>query len=119
MAVSKAIVFVRSLGQIKRKCVKAEILLCAAVDTAGHQPALEACAVGRSGSVLKSDGAAAGISALKYMASDVCVDFILRNYVILLCCTVPGPDVLAPASPNEGSRLGLGQIWSSLVQLCL
>ena len=73
MAVSKAIVFVRSLGQIKRKCVKAEILLCAAVDTAGHQPALEACAVGRSGSVLKSDGAAAGISALNYMASDVCV----------------------------------------------
>jgi hypothetical protein len=45
---------------MKTNCEKAEIRLCAAVDTAGHQLALEAGAVGRSG----SDEAAAGISAL-------------------------------------------------------
>lgn len=90
MAVSTAIVFVRSVRQIKTKCEKAEILWCATVDTAGHQLAccacavggsvhqfaLESCAVGRSGSVVKSDEAAVAISALNYVASDVCVDFV-------------------------------------------
>jgi len=73
VALNTAIVFVRSVRQIKTKREITEIVLCAAVDTAGHQLALQACAVGRSGSEIKRDGAAAWTSALNYMSSDVCV----------------------------------------------
>lgn len=76
MAVSTAIAFVRSVRQIKTKCEKVEILLCAAVGTAGRRVASEACDVGRSGSVMRSDVGATGISAVPYTASDVCVGFI-------------------------------------------
>ena len=72
MAVSIAIVFVRSVRQIKTKWEITEIVVCAAVDTAGHQLALQACAVGRYGSEMKSDETTAGVSALNCMASDVC-----------------------------------------------
>lgn len=71
MALSTAIVFVRGARQIKTKWEITEIVLCAAVDTAGHQLALHACAVGRSGSGMKRDEGAAWTSALHYVASDV------------------------------------------------